>query len=177
LRTYIKNIVICAVILIVFASVSMAVIFPKKHTDIIRSECNKLGVDQTLVQAVIWTESKYDKSAVSPVGAVGLMQLMPSTAYYLADMLGEQVDYEDLKKVEVSVRLGVFYLKILLDEFGDEKTALCAYNAGEGNVRRWLKEGSGIPFRETRDYVKRVAFAKKIYSLKNGVMSIWKGLE
>ena len=53
----------------------------------------------------------------------------------MADMLGEQVDYEDLKKVEVSVRLGVFYLKILLDEFGDEKTALCAVSSGKHDLQ------------------------------------------
>jgi len=163
LNKFIKNILICTVILIVSLAVSMTFVFPQKYDEILIRECNKNGVSIELVRAVIWTESKYNPKAVSNAGAVGLMQLMPKTAYYIAELKGKKIEYADLKKADVSIELGVFYLKLLLDKFKDEKIAICAYNAGEGNVSKWIQTGESIPYKETREYVKRVKFAKKVY--------------
>ena len=167
------NIVICTVILLVFLLVGVAVLFPNEHSDVIEKECSLWGVDEALVKAVVWTESKFSSNAVSSAGAVGLMQLMPDTAYYLAEILGEDIEYADLKNASISVRLGVFYLSKLLQKFGNEKTALCAYNAGEGNVQKWIEQGVEIPFKETRDYVKRVLAVKKIYELRDNLTLVW----
>ncbi len=166
MKAKIKNIIICTVILFALGAVGMTLAFPIKYDDVIQRECSKYGIEPSLVRAVIWTESKFDEKAVSPAGAVGLMQLMPPTAYYLAELMGKKIEYDDLLRAEVSVELGVFYLRLMIERFGNVKTALCAYNAGEGNVERWIESGEGIPYKETRDYVKRVSFAKRIYSLR-----------
>jgi len=169
LKKFAKNLVICLVILFAFTVIGMTFVFPSKYDQLIKAQCKKYDVDENLVRAVIWTESKFDKKAISNKGAVGLMQLLPSTAYYIASLIGEEIEYADLFRADVSIKLGVFYLRLLLDKFKNVDNALCAYNAGEGNVSKWLSEGKGIPFKETRDYLKRVLSVKKIYELKNGI--------
>jgi soluble lytic murein transglycosylase-like protein len=104
------------------------------------------GVDESLVHAVIQVESRYDAFAVSPRGAMGLMQLMPRTA--------ARFDVDNVFDPVENVDAGVRYLKELLERYsGQQRLALAAYNAGEEAVERY----SGIPpYRETIDYVRRV---------------------
>ena len=137
--------------------------YPVKYNAEIVSACEEFGVDETLVRAVIWTESKYKPNAESRAGAKGLMQLMPSTAAFCAGLCGEEFDESEIKTPSVNIRLGVCYLSYLLNKF-DERNAVAAYNAGEGNVKKWTEENiKEYPFKETRDYVERVFNAKKIY--------------
>ncbi len=141
----------------------LRITYPVKYTVEIVAACDEFGVDEKLVRAVIRTESKYRKNAESRVGAKGLMQLMPSTARFAAGLCGTEFDESEIKEPRVNIRLGVCYLNYLLGKF-DEKNAVAAYNAGEGNVKKWIEEGRAeYPFKETRDYVKRVYSAKKIY--------------
>jgi soluble lytic murein transglycosylase len=114
---------------------------------------------------VIYQESKFDAHAVSSSGAVGLMQLLPETAQGIADRTGGHGWHEsDLVDPELNVRYGSWYLRHLLDKYGNEELALAAYNAGQANVDRWRKEGRGIQFAETRHYVDRVQELKRIYA-------------
>lgn len=126
-----------------------------------------------LVFAVIKAESGFRADAVSGAGAVGLMQLLPSTAEYICECEGMTFEVERLTEEEYNVTLGCLYLKYLLKRFPVEETAVAAYNAGEGTVAEWLKnkryshDGKSlfaIPYPETRDYVKKIAKFKKIYS-------------
>ena len=95
------------------------------------------------------------------------MQLMPKTASWCALKTGRDYGAELLKEPSYNITLGAYYLKYLLDKFGSEKVALAAYNAGEGNVRRWQEEKlKKIPFPETEEYIKKVQFTKKVYKLK-----------
>ena len=99
-----------------------------------------------LVAAVVNTESKFVPTARSGAGAVGLMQLVPRTGRWLGA--------RDLTNPSQNIMAGAKYLKYLTDRFnGDQQKAIAAYNAGEGNVRRF---GGVPPFRETRNYVQRV---------------------
>jgi len=104
------------------------------------------GLDPALVHAVIKAESAYRPEAVSPKGAVGLMQVMPAT--------GRRFGVSDLEQPESNLKAGTTYLRHLLDRFDNVLLALAAYNAGEGAVRRF---GNAIPpYPETRGYVQEV---------------------
>ncbi len=141
--------------------------YPRKYESIIREYSQSNNVEYELIQSVIWTESKFKKDAVSRAGAIGLMQLMPATAEWCASLCGVTYDEKKLTEPDYNIRLGTFYLKYLLDMF-DAKDAVAAYNAGQGNVSKWLSQGlNEYPFKETRDYVHRVFSAKKIYHFIN----------
>jgi soluble lytic murein transglycosylase len=92
------------------------------------------------------------------------MQLLPSTALAIAERTGgTRFRVDDLVDPEINVRYGAWYLRHLLDKYGDEQLALAAYNAGQTNVDAWIREGKGIEFPETRAYVARVDELKEIY--------------
>ncbi len=133
------------------------------YLEIARAEAKAQGVDLSLVLAIIQKESSFDPKAHSSVGAKGLMQLMPDTARWLG-----LKDTSKLYTPAVNIKYGVKYLKILWDEFAgiasadisgvdlDKKAsqmAIAAYNAGQGNVRKYQDIP---PFKETRNYVKKV---------------------
>jgi hypothetical protein len=122
----------------------------------LRRAAERSGVDYALLKAVIATESGFDAHAVSPKGALGLMQLMPATAErFGVAAAGSRTLVQQLHDPAVNVRAGARYLRHLLDLFdGRLDLALAAYNAGEGAVRR---AGPKIPpFKETQNYVKTV---------------------
>lgn len=126
--------------------------------------------DYELTLAVMRAESGFDEQAVSNAGAVGLMQLMPSTAEWLWERggYGAELSAEELFNPEINVLLGADYLEYLTDKF-ELPFALAAYNAGEGVVSDWKKQGvkcvRDIPYPETRRYVRRVTFFCKMYKL------------
>jgi soluble lytic murein transglycosylase len=114
---------------------------------------------------VIYAESKFDASARSDAGAVGLMQLLPETARGIAVRTGgDRFVVSDLLDPEVNVRYGSWYLRSLLDRYRDVRTALAAYHAGQGNVDEWRRNGGGIRFPETRHYVDTVLAAQRVYA-------------
>jgi len=113
---------------------------------------------------VIEQESKFDASARSSAGAVGLMQLQPATAKGIAKYTGgSKFVVSDLDDPEINIRYGAWYLHHLLQKYDDEKLALAAYNAGQQNVDRWRAAHEGIQYSETRAYVNRVERLKDIY--------------
>jgi soluble lytic murein transglycosylase-like protein len=120
--------------------------FPVAHTPdgLIAAEARAQGLDPALLQAVAWQESRGSMAALSPKGAIGIMQLMPATAATLG------VDPYDAGQ---NVRGGARFLKSQIDRFGSVALGLAAYNAGPGAVAR---HGGIPPYRETRDYVARI---------------------
>ncbi len=138
--------------------------YPLHYESIVRGHARNYDLDPALLAAVIYQESKFHADARSDSGAIGLMQLLPSTAHGIAlHTGGSKFRTEDLYNPEINVRYGAWYLRHLLDKYGSERTALAAYNAGQDNVDRWIANGEGIAFAETRAYVDRVETLKRIY--------------
>ena len=139
--------------------------YPLEYEQIVRGHARNYQLDPALLAAVIYQESKFRADAKSDAGAIGLMQLQPETAKGIAIRTGgSRFQTSDLYNPEINVRYGSWYLRHLLDKYGDEKTALAAYNAGQRNVDEWRAEGKGIQFSETRAYVDRVEDLKKVYA-------------
>lgn len=138
--------------------------YPLEYQQIVRGHARNYDLDPALLAAVIYQESKFKAGARSPSGAIGLMQLLPDTAKGIAlHTGGSKFRVQDLYDPEINVRYGAWYLRHLLSKYGEERTALAAYNAGQNNVDRWRREGVGIQFSETRHYVERVEELKRIY--------------
>ena len=128
---------------------------------------NKYGIEKELVLSIIKTESNFNPKAVSQKGAIGIMQIMPKTAEFIAREL--KVNSYDLFNYDTSINFGVYYLSYLSKKYKDEHIVICSYNAGETRVNSWLKLGllndNKTPYKETTNYLKRVKFRKKLYSL------------
>ena len=129
---------------------------------------------QPLVYAIMREESGYQPSAISPVGARGLLQLMPTTGAHLARRAGiEGFSAEALFTPETNLRLGAVYLDDLVRRFGGRlSAAIASYNAGPEAVSKWLEAGGelpddewveGISYEQTRGYVKRVLRSLHVY--------------
>jgi soluble lytic murein transglycosylase len=139
--------------------------YPLRYEAIVRGHARNYDLSPTLLAAVIYTESKFDASARSSAGAVGLMQLLPETARGIATRTGgTHFVVDDLLDPEINVRYGSWYLRHLIDRYDDIPTALAAYHAGQGNVDTWRREGLGIQVPETRAYVERVLDAQRVYA-------------
>ena len=139
--------------------------YPLSYEQIVRGHARNYDLEPALLAAVIYQESKFKPDAKSSSGAIGLMQLTPQTAEGIAIRTGgTRFRLSDLYNPEINVRYGSWYLRHLLDKYGDEKDALAAYNAGQQNVDEWRAEGKGIQFPETRAYVKRVEHLKHVYA-------------
>jgi soluble lytic murein transglycosylase len=147
---------------------------PLRHEDIIRQQARDKGLDPALIAAVIYAESHFRDGQTSSAGALGLMQLTPQTARYIAHKSGGTAFVVgDLATPQVNISYGAYYLRYLLRRYGENETlALAAYNAGEGNVDRWITAArqrerdltiTAIPYAETRSYVSRVQEAKREY--------------
>jgi soluble lytic murein transglycosylase len=146
---------------------------PLDYVSVIREQASEKHLDPALIAAVIYAETKFDPRP-SPAGAQGLMQILPSTAYFLAGLSGgRRFTAGDLATPSINVAYGSYYLRYLLDHYdGDEMLAIAAYNAGISNVDEWLARaraagtalGEGeIPFPQTREYVRRVLAAQRDY--------------
>jgi soluble lytic murein transglycosylase len=138
--------------------------YPLRYEVIVRGHARNYRLDPAFLAAVIYQESKFNAHARSRSGAIGLMQLLPATAEGIAVHTGgSRFRVSDLDDPEINVRYGSWYLRHLLDKYGDERMALAAYNAGQDNVDRWRAQGEGIAFGETRHYVDRVEHLKTLY--------------
>ena len=146
---------------------------PLRHDDVIRQQAAEKGLDPALIAAVIYQESKF-RDQTSSAGATGLMQILPDTARFIASKSGGTAfELRDLANPDINIRYGSWYLRYLLDQHdGNLVLAVAAYNAGEGNVDRWVRAAGGsdsfdpatdIPFPETRAYVADVLDRREQY--------------
>ncbi len=152
-------------------------VYPQKYSEYVSKYSSLYGIPEEVIYATIKIESGFDPEAVSVAGAMGLMQLMPSTFEWLTgdEHLGEYLVTDELFDPEVNIRYGTYYLKYLYTKFDHNwKTTAAAYNGGEGNVMKWLadpkySDGEGNltdypkSFDETKNYVSKISRARDMY--------------
>jgi soluble lytic murein transglycosylase len=167
---------LCAVLILrpAFHHAVKEISLPLRHEDIIRQQARDKDLDPALIAGVIYAESHFIDGRTSSAGAQGLMQLTPATAHYIAQKSGGTAfKTSDLGTPQVNIAYGAFYLRYLMKRYGDDvPLVLAAYNAGEGNVDKWIAAArakgqdldiTAIPFGETRSYVTKVLDARKEY--------------
>jgi soluble lytic murein transglycosylase len=153
--------------------------YPTPYRDYLQKASRNRAIDEAWVYGIIRQESRFMHYAKSSVGAGGLMQVMPTTAKWIAKKLGLS-GYHDgmLHDIDTNVNLGTYYMRYTLDTFnGQEVMATAAYNAGPSRARRWAAntplEGAiyaeTIPFSETRNYVKKVLANAHMYAARLGL--------
>lgn len=143
--------------------------YPTEHFELIEAECEVAEIDPYLVCAIIKAESGFDETAISPVGAIGLMQVMPDTAQWILEknnVNNDEIVNLDLQNPVENITIGIKYLDFLLDYWqGDLEIAVASYNAGQNKVSEWINNGTwdgtlenaeDIPYSETRNYVTKV---------------------
>ncbi len=159
-------IIVCITFFILFfgyMAIEKSFFYPVKYKDYVLEYSKEFNLDSKLVFSTIKVESSFNKKAVSNKGAKGLMQITDSTGEFIAVKLQES-NY-DLFNEQTNIKFGCYYLRYLFNKFEDLTVVLCAYNAGEGNVNKWLsiKEYSvdgktlvKIPYKETEEYVNKI---------------------
>lgn len=172
-RAFAVALAVLAAALSAFALYNLAerkMIYPLRYAESVDRYAAACGLDRALVYALIKTESGFDARAESAKGAKGLMQLTDGTAAFVAAALG--IKEYDLFDADTNIALGCGYLCYLFGKFSEETTVLAAYNAGEGNVRSWLKDAryssdgktlSAVPFAETEGHVRKTMRYKEKY--------------
>ena len=148
-------------------------LYPIKYEEYVTKYSNELNIDPMLSYAIIKTESNFKEDVISKSGAIGLMQLMDNTAKEQAEKLNVEYTNETLLNPEKNILLGLNYFSTLLDKFNQNYIlAFTAYNAGLGNVQKWILNGTikedgtdieNIPFKETNMYVRKIINNYKMY--------------
>lgn len=165
--------VLIAGILAVLLRPAAKLVYPLKYEDSIERFSRQYELNEFLVMGIISTESSFEENAVSHKSAGGLMQLKKDTALWCIESLKLDVDENDIYSPDENIRIGCAYLRYLEDLYGgNTRTALAAYNAGLGNVNKWLSQPrysddgvtlKNIPFDETSKYIKKVNKRMEIY--------------
>lgn len=145
--------------------------YPIGYGNIIDSNCKKYDLEKSLVQAIIKVESGYNCMSLSSAQAMGLMQIMPTTAIWIADELNiSDFKLEELYNPETNIEFGCFYLNYLFEKFKNEDKVLFAYNAGEKTLSEFCSPSlpldiEKVEIEETKNYISRVQNAKKVYGI------------
>ena len=144
----------------------LPIIYPQKYAEYVEKYAQECDLDPLLIYSIIKAESNFNENAKSNSNAIGLMQVMLSTAQEMgAKMKSVEITEEKLYEPERNIEIGVKYFKSLLQKYDNYNLAIIAYNAGMGNVDNWIEQGiideqgndiESIPFPETKNYVKKI---------------------
>ena len=156
------------------------IIYKKEYEYYVEKYSREYNVDKNLIYAVIKEESNFKNTAKSSKEAIGLMQLMKSTAKDVCKQIGLEITEEyleqELLNPDMNINLGTKYLAILIEKYQNKELAITAYNAGSGTVDKWIEQGiikkdgsdiENIPYKETNNYVRKILRDYKIYSKLN----------
>lgn len=176
----IKRLIVVIIIAIVIIGTSILInklmiklLYKKEYSEYVSKYSQEYGVDENLIYALIKAESNFDANAVSNKNAQGLMQLMYSTAKDVAKKSGIELTEENILDPETNINIGTKYIATLLEKYECVEVALAAYNAGSGNVDKWIANGTikadgsdieNIPFKETNTYVRKIMRDYEIYT-------------
>lgn len=177
-KRIIRQIVTLIIVTFILISIGITILatrYPLAYRSIVVKYSQEYEVDPFLIASIINVESRYDKLALSSKEAKGLMQISPQTGQWASEVLNiEGYKEEDLFQPDLNIRIGAWYINRLFMEFdGNLDFVLAAYNAGSGNVNKWIVDeeycvdGNSlkkIPFKETEDYLVRVNKSYRVYS-------------
>jgi len=177
LKKLTKVILILLAFYIVFLGCEFSIkkMYPMEYYNIVATNSEKYEVDPLMIMSIIRAESGFDEKATSTKSARGLMQIREDTATWCADCLDiDKFNIQNLYNPDTNILLGTWYFHSLMDEYnGDTRLCIAAYNAGTGNVKKWLKNPeysadgktlTKIPFPETEKYINKVMNNYKIYN-------------
>lgn len=171
---YITIAVITAIIILMITlnKQMIKIIYKKDYSEYISKYAKVYGVEENLIYAIIRAESNFNANAISHQNAQGLMQLMFSTAKDVASKIEINLTEENILDPEININIGTKYISTLIDKYNCIEVALAAYNAGSGNVDKWIKNGiikadgsdiENVPFKETNTYIRKIMRDYEIY--------------
>ena len=168
-------IILLIIVVMSINTLMIKILYKKEYSEYVSKYSQEYNVDENLIYALIKAESNFDVDAVSNKNALGLMQLMPSTAEEVANKNKIELTEDNILEPEININIGTKYISTLLEKYESVEIALAAYNAGIGNVDKWIENGiiksdgsdiENIPFKETNNYVRKIMRDYKIYSEK-----------
>ena len=178
LKFIITLLILASIIFILFKVIKiddiiMKKLYPLKYSEYVEKYAEEYNMDKYMVYAIIKAESNFDENAKSSSDAIGLMQIMETTAIETARKMDLEVTEEDLFKPDLNINIGLKYFTYLLNQYDNNyPLAIIAYNAGMGNVDSWIKEETikedgtdieNVPFKETNNYVRKILRDYEIY--------------
>ena len=178
LKFLITLLILASIIFILFKVIKiddiiMKKLYPLKYSEYVEKYAKEYNMDKYMVYAIIKAESNFDENAKSPSNAIGLMQIMETTALETANKMDLEVTEEELFKPEINIKIGLKYFTYLLNHYNNNyPLAIIAYNAGMGNVDSWIKNGTikedgtdieNVPYKETNNYVRKILRDYEIY--------------
>lgn len=174
-----KIVLILIICIAIIPQTFRAIIYPKNYNKYVQEAAKTFSLDEHLIYSIIKIESNFDKNAISTKGAKGLMQIMDATSLEMNSRVSKVIDAsynvkKDIYMPELNILLGSAYLKQLMTKYNNNyKLVLAAYNAGMGNVDKWIKEETiditkdnfyeTIPFKETKEYVIKGIRTRNMY--------------
>lgn len=178
LKFLITLLILASIIFILFKVIKiddiiMKKLYPLKYSEYVEKYAKEYNIDKYMVYAIIKAESNFNENAKSSSDAIGLMQIMETTALETANKMDLEVTEEDLFKPDLNINIGLKYFTYLLNQYDNNyPLAIIAYNAGMGNVDAWIKDGTikedgtdieNVPFKETNNYVRKILRDYEIY--------------
>lgn len=178
LKFLITLLILASIIFILFKVIKiddiiMKKLYPLKYSEYVQKYAEEYNMDKYMVYAIIKAESNFDENAKSSSNAIGLMQIMETTALETANKMDFEVTEEELFKPEINIKIGLKYFTYLLNHYNNNyPLAIIAYNAGMGNVDAWIKDRTikedgtdieNVPYKETNNYVRKILRDYEIY--------------
>lgn len=178
LKFIIALLILISIIFILFKIIKiddiiMKKLYPIKYSEYVEKYAREYNIDKYMVYAIIKAESNFDEKAKSESNAIGLMQIMETTAIETASKMELEITEEDLFNPEINIKIGLNYFAYLVEQYNNNYAlAIVAYNAGIGNVNKWIENGTikqdgtdieNVPFKETNNYVRKILRDYEIY--------------